>query len=205
MYYIIWFLGGYLLGSIPVAWLLTKWTTGKDLRQLGSGNVGVMNTALSAARWVGILVFLGEIGKGVLAVFIPRSMGEGEITISLLVVAVVVGTRWPVWLGFKGGRGNTAGMAALLLISWQTLAFILGIWILARWLMRDSFKASRITLAALPLVTWGVTRSGWYALMGLALALIYLSVQQPATDDHLLIKERWPSLWAFLTGPPRRR
>ena len=132
MNYIIWLLGGYLLGSIPVAWLLTKWATGRDLRQLGSGNVGVMNTALSAARWVGALVFLCEIGKGVLAVFIPRSVGEAEIITGLLVIAVVVGTRWPVWLGFKGGRGNTAGMAALLLISWQALASVLGIWVLTR-------------------------------------------------------------------------
>ena len=91
-----WILGGYLLGSIPLAWLLTKWTTGKDLRLLGSGNVGVMNTALSAARWVGILVFLGEIGKGVVAVSTPRALGEGEMVTGLLVVAVVAGTRWPI-------------------------------------------------------------------------------------------------------------
>jgi glycerol-3-phosphate acyltransferase PlsY len=200
-----WILGGYLLGSIPVAWLLTKWTTGKDLRQLGSGNVGVMNTALSAARWVGVLVFLSEIGKGVLAVTIPRALGEGETTASLLVVAVVAGTHWPVWLGFKGGRGNTAGMAALLLISWQSLAFALGVWVVARLLARSSFKATRITLATLPLVVWGITRSEWYTLMGLALGLIYLSAQQRETDDHMLIKERWPSFWAFLTGPKRGR
>lgn len=205
MNYIGWFLGGYLLGSIPVAWLLTKWTTGLDLRRLGSGNLGVMNTALSAARWVGALVFLGEIGKGVLAVSIPRLAGENEVTISLLVIAVVVGTRWPVWLGFKGGRGNTAGMAALLLIAWQALAFALGVWVLTRFLLSSSFKATRITLATLPIVTWAVTHSVWYALMGLGLALIYLGAQQPETDDHQLIKERWPSFWSFLTGPRRRR
>ena len=200
-----WLLGGYLLGSIPVAWQLTKWVTGRDLRQLGSGNVGVMNTALSAARWVGVLVFLCEIGKGVLAVSIPRLAGEDEITTGLLVIAVVVGTRWSVWLGFKGGRGNTAGMAALLLISWQALAFVLGIWVLARFLVSSSFKATRITLATLPFVTWAVTHSVWYTLMGLGLALIYLGAQQPETDDHQLIKERWPSFWAFLTGPKRGR
>lgn len=205
MSYIIWLLGGYLLGSIPVAWLLTKWATGRDLRQLGSGNVGVMNTALSAARWVGALVFLCEIGKGVLAVFIPRSVGEAEIITGLLVIAVVVGTRWPVWLGFKGGRGNTAGMAALLLISWQALASVLGIWVLTRLLLSSSFKATRIALAMLPIITWAITRSGWYTLMGLGLALIYLSAQQPETDDHQLIKERWPSFWAFLTGPRRSK
>jgi hypothetical protein len=96
-------------------------------------------------------------------------------------------------------------MAALLLISWQALAFVLGIWVLARFLLSSSFNATRITLVTLPIVAWAVTRSGWYALMGLGLALIYLSAQQPETDDHQLIKERWPSFWAFLTGPRRGR
>ena len=68
----------YLLGSIPVAWLIARWTTGQDLRQMGSGNVGVMNTALSVARWAGLLAFLGEIAKGVLAVVIPQLLGADE-------------------------------------------------------------------------------------------------------------------------------
>jgi hypothetical protein len=96
-------------------------------------------------------------------------------------------------------------MAALLLISWQSLAFALGVWVVVRLLAHNSFKATRITLATLPLVVWGITRSEWYALMGLALGLIYLSAQQRETDDHMLIKERWPSFWAFLTGPKRGR
>ncbi len=93
----------YLLGSIPIAWLLTKWVTGQDLRRLGSGNVGVMNTALSASRWAGVVAFVCEAAKGFLAVTIPRSLHQGEIIVSLIVIAVVVGTRWPIWLGFKGG------------------------------------------------------------------------------------------------------
>jgi glycerol-3-phosphate acyltransferase PlsY len=201
---IAWILGAYLLGSIPVAWLLTKLITGKDLRQTGSGNVGVMNTALSATRWAGLLAFLSEAVKGFLAVIIPRSQDQGEIIVGLVVIAVVVGTRWPIWLGFKGGRGNTAGLSALLLISWQTLAFSLAVWVLARLLVHHSFIASRITLAMLPILTAGVTRSWWYALLGLALAVIYLAAQQRRSDDHQLIKERWPSFWAFLTSPRRR-
>ena len=50
----------YLIGSIPIAWFLTRLVTGKDLRQMGSGNVGVMNVAVSVHRWDGLLVFLGE-------------------------------------------------------------------------------------------------------------------------------------------------
>ncbi|MEJ2304686.1 MAG: glycerol-3-phosphate acyltransferase, partial [Anaerolineales bacterium] len=58
----------YLIGSIPTAWIVVKLVTGRDIRTLGSGNVGVMNTALSVTRWAGLLVFVGEAAKGALAV-----------------------------------------------------------------------------------------------------------------------------------------
>ncbi len=106
-------LGGYLIGSIPVAWLLTKLVAGQDLRELGSGNVGVMNTALSVHRWTAALVFCAEILKGALAVLAPRYFGATEFVIGSTVIATIVGTRWSVWLKFRGGRGNTAGAAAL--------------------------------------------------------------------------------------------
>ena len=200
-------LGAYLLGSIPVAWLVCKWVTGEDIRCLGSGNVGVMNTAVSAARWAGLVVFLSEIAKGVLAVVGPRMLISGEwtdIAIGLSIVAVVIGTRWSIWLGFRGGRGNTAGISALTLISWQTGVLLLAIWFLFRLLMRSSFLSTRITLLLLPIPVWVGTQSWLYTLVGLALGLIYLSTQSQKSDDHLLLKEDWPSFWSFLTSPPRR-
>ena len=75
---ILFVIGGYLIGSIPVAWILTKLVSGQDLRALGSGNVGVMNTALSVHRWTGALVFLAEILKGVGAVWVSRYFGADE-------------------------------------------------------------------------------------------------------------------------------
>jgi glycerol-3-phosphate acyltransferase PlsY len=116
----------------------------------------------------------------------------------------VIGTRWPIWLGFKGGRANTTGMAALLLISYPSLLVTLAFWVLARLTVKRSFIASRMTLLALPLIILMVTRSWWFALIGLALSLIYLSAQQPGSDDHLLIQRRWSSFWNFLTSSPRR-
>lgn len=199
-----WFVGAYLLGSIPVAWLLARWITGSDLRSVGSGNVGVMNTALSVTRWAGLLVFLTEMAKGFLAVIIPYALGAEDWVIGLSVVAVVTGTRWPIWLGFKGGRGNTTGMAACLLISYQSLLLSLACWVLARLSVKKSFTATRITLLALPFIIWLVTRSGWYALTGAVLSLIYLNAQQADSDDHLRIQQRWSSFWDFLSSPRRR-
>jgi glycerol-3-phosphate acyltransferase PlsY len=201
---VLWFAGAYLLGSIPVAWLLTKITTRQDLRQLGSGNVGVMNTALSVARWAGLVVFLTEISKGVLAVTIPRLLGAQEAIIGLCLVGAVIGTRWPVWLGFKGGRGNTTGLSGFALLSIYSLLILAALWVVTRLLLRNSFRATRLTLIGIPAITWLVTQSWWFALTGLALSLIYLNAQDPSSDDHLQINRRWTSFWDFLTSPPRR-
>jgi glycerol-3-phosphate acyltransferase PlsY len=194
---------GYLLGSIPVAWLIARLVTGQDLRREGSGNVGVMNVALSVARWAALLVFLAEAAKGVLAVALARALDGDEVAIGLVVLATVVGTRWSIWLRGAGGRGNTAGLAALLVISWLTLAGVLALWLLVRLLTRSSFMTTRITLMLLPFIVGLATQSWWYAVFGGALSLVYMSTHRPESDDHLLIKERWPNLWAFLTGPRR--
>jgi len=195
---------GYLLGSIPVAWLVAKAVTGQDLRQLGSGNVGVMNVAVSVARWAGLLVFLAEAAKGVLAMALAHSLGGGQVAVGLAVLATVVGTRWSIWLHGAGGRGNTVGMAALLILSWLTLVIGMAIWLLARLLTRSSFVATRIFLVLLPFILGLGTQSWWYALFGVALGLLYMSTHRRETDDHLLIKDSWPNLWAFLTDPRRK-
>jgi hypothetical protein len=78
------------------------------------------------------------------------------------------------------------------------------IWVIVRLVTKSSFLATRIGLLLWPLIFFAVTGEWWYALFGAALALIYLQAQSPDTDDHSLIKERWPSLWAFLTSPRRK-
>ena len=196
-------IGGYLLGSIPLAWLVTRLATGKDLRSLGSGNVGVMNVALNVTRWAGLMVFLGEAAKGVLAVLLARRVSDNPLAIGIAVLATVIGTRWMMWLGFAGGRGNTAGLAAMALLSWQTLLIGIGIWALVRLITRSSFWATRISLVGWPFVFGWLTQSWTYLLFGLVLSGIYLTTHRTVSDDHTIIKERWPSLWAFLTGPKR--
>ena len=209
---------GYLLGSIPIAWIMAKLVTGKDLRTLGSGNVGVMNVALSATRWAGLLVFLGEAAKGVMAVYLatllvgcgfpqPSIPGplECQLAGGVAVLATVIGTRWMIWLRFAGGRGNTAGMGAMLVLSWQTLAIGLAIWVLVRLVSKSSFWATRASLIIWPFVFGLLTGSVAYFIFGLALSGVYLTTHETVTDDHTIIKERWPSLWAFLIGPKRRR
>lgn len=193
----------YLIGSIPVAWLITRLATGRDLRQTGTGNLGVTNVALSVARWAGLLVFLAEAGKGILAVVVVRAAGGDRMMVALGLLAAVIGTRWSIWLKGAGGRGNTAGVAGLILIDWRIPALMGVLWVILRLVTRSSFLATRISLLLWPILFGLVSQTWWYALFGAALALIYLEAQRVETDDHLIIKEQWPSLWSFLTGPRR--
>jgi glycerol-3-phosphate acyltransferase PlsY len=197
-------LTSYFMGSIPVAWLVAKAVTGQDLREMGSGNVGVMNTALSVSRGAGLLVFLTEAAKGMLAVFFARRWGGGEVVVGLAVLAAVVGTRWPVWLRGAGGRGNTTAMAALLIISWPTFVGTLALWIVARAITRSSFLATRVTFVLWPLLFGFITQSVWMAVLGAAFSLVFLTTHRRGTDDHLLINKQWSGLWDFLTSPRRQ-
>lgn len=195
---------GYMIGSIPVAWLLTKAATGQDLRRLGSGNVGVMNVALSVGRWAGLIVFAAEAGKGVAAIAVARAFGGSDAQLGLAALALVAGIRWPIWLGGAGGRGNTAGAAALSLVSLPALAAFGAIWIAARLAAGNHFAATRAAFLAWPLAV-GLMHPSWtLALSSGAICALYLSTHDRKTDDHLLLKERWPSLWAFLRSPVGR-
>jgi len=194
----------YLIGSIPVAWIVARLVTGQDLRQMGSGNVGVMNVGISVARWAGVLVFLAEAVKAILAIALARAWVGGDAATGLAVLATFAGTRWPIWLRGAGGRGNTVAATALFFISWEGALCIGALWLLIRLLTHSSFIATRVNLVAGPIVIGLLTRSWWYSLMGAVFSLLFLTAHQRETDDHLIIKKRWAGLRSFLTMPPRK-
>ncbi len=194
----------YLIGSIPVAWIVAKLVTGRDLRHVGSGNVGVMNVGISVARWAGVLVFLAEAVKAVLAVSLARSWAGGDAGVGLAVLATFAGTRWPLWLRGAGGRGNTIAGTSLLLISWIGALCIGVLWLLVRLVTGSSFLATRVNLVAGPIIIGLFTRSWWFLLLGAVFCLLFMTAHQRDTDDHLIIKKRWAGLRTFLTMPRRK-
>lgn len=196
--------GGYLLGSIPVAWLIARWHLGRDIRTLGSGNVGVLNTALSVHRWAGLVVFLVEIAKGVIAVVGAAFVVGTDVAIGLTALAAFVGTRWPVWLRFHGGRGNTIAATSLAIVSPLTIPLLALLWLVVRRVAGSNFVATRVMLVALPPTLGVITWSWWWAAVGLAYSLLFLTTHREETDDHLILRQQWPTVAAFLTSPRRR-
>ena len=117
-------LGAYLIGAIPLGWLVARAFGVGDIRRHGSGTIGATNV-LRTLGWVpAIVTLLGDVAKGYLAVVLAARITGGEPTaVAAAAVATVAGNCWSVFLGFRGGKGVATGLGALLrLTPWATLA-----------------------------------------------------------------------------------
>jgi acyl phosphate:glycerol-3-phosphate acyltransferase len=106
---------GYLLGSIPFALLLTR-SRGVDLRRVGSRNVGATNVLRTAGAMRAVAVMLLDAGKGAMAVVVARLLTDDLVVVMSAGLAAIVGHVYPVWIGFRGGKGvaASAGVFAML-------------------------------------------------------------------------------------------
>jgi glycerol-3-phosphate acyltransferase PlsY len=145
----------YSLGSIPFGLLIVKVLGGKDIRSAGSGNIGAANVARNAGWLAGILTLLFDAGKGYLAVWIAGhyTNGSGRWMIAAA-VAVVVGHIFPVWLGFKGGKGVATSLGAFLPISAGAVAAAGALWVLVVLFWRYSSLGSIVAATSLPALVY---------------------------------------------------
>lgn len=103
----------YLLGSIPFSYLIVKLKTHKDVRSVGSGNVGATNAMRAAGKGAGIAALLLDIAKGVAAVLIARRFGASPGRVGAAAFFVMLGHCYPVWLKFQGGKGVATSAGAM--------------------------------------------------------------------------------------------
>lgn len=110
----------YLIGSFPSAYLLVKWKTHQDIRKMGSGNVGALNSyEVTRSKFVGLSVLMIDMAKGALAVGLTRIFfGDSYLFLGLACLFSVAGHNYPIWLGFKGGRGLATAAGAVLQVNW---------------------------------------------------------------------------------------
>ena len=169
---------GYLLGSIPTAYLATKMATGRDIRKLGGGNVGGLNTYREVGLWPAIAVGLVDFGKGAAAVGIAYSLLQVDTAFVLLAgLFSVIGHNWMVWLKFTGGKGMGAAIGSLAVIMplygyTNGLLIFLGIILVPLMLTRNVALSMGIGLLALPLIAWFVTGSALATVMAVVLLLV---------------------------------
>ncbi len=141
----------YLLGSIPFGLLIVKAFGGPDIRAIGSGNIGAANVARNAGKFAGILTLVLDAGKGYLAVWLAGHYAHVKLHwMMLAAVCAVVGHMFPVWLGFKGGKGVATGLGVFLPICWQAVAAAVVLWLAVVIFWRYSALGSIFAAVALP-------------------------------------------------------
>jgi len=147
--------GAYLLGSIPFGLLVVKASAGRDIRAVGSGNIGAANVARNAGLAAGALTLLLDAGKGYAAVWLAGHWSGGNLRwMMAAAVAAVVGHVFLVWLGFKGGKGVATGLGVFLPICPLAVAAAAGFWILVVLFWRYSSLGSIVAAAALPVLVY---------------------------------------------------
>ena len=160
---------GYLLGSIPTAYIAGRLIKGEDIRQLGDGNMGANNAFRQLGRKAGVVIGILDAGKGMLAILIAQAVSLPQVAILWTGAAAVIGHNWPIFIGFRGGRGESTTIGILLTVVTQPMLIVAGPAILALFIKRNVTLTSAILFVPLPLVCWWLGFSGVH--IGYSIAL----------------------------------
>ncbi len=162
--------GGYLLGSLPFAVIVTKLLGLSDPRSYGSGNPGATNVLRSGNKLAAILTLLGDAAKGWLAVWLAIRLGANTNIIAMTGFAALLGHVFPVFIRFKGGKGVATAAGIFLGFSSILAAACIGVWLMVAVITRYSSLAAICAALAAPLFGW------WLLDFPQALALLAMSV-----------------------------
>lgn len=143
---------GYALGSIPFGLILARLFGAGDLRQIGSGSIGATNVLRTGRKGLAAATVLLDAGKGVLAVLLAARIWPG--TEGLAAIGAILGHCFPVWLGFKGGKGFATAAGVLAALAWPVMLVCAAIWAAAVAISRTSSISSLSATAAAPLAAW---------------------------------------------------
>lgn len=178
---------GYLLGAIPFAYLAGRLIKGVDIRQVGGRNVGALNTIREIGLLPGLVVLTADIAKGSAAVLIARGLGLPLVWVLVAGFAAVIGHNWPIFLGFKGGKGAATTIGVLFALVPRDFAISLAIMVVVILMTSNVRLAIFVGLVVLPLIIWRF--DGPTLLIGYSLALAlflgfrtFSSLKQVLTD-----------------------
>ena len=162
---------GYLLGSIPFGLLLTRLAGYGDIRQIGSGNIGATNVLRTGNRAAAALTLLLDLAKGWAAVIIGEAWGADAALAAA--GGVIIGHMFPVWLGFRGGKGVATALGVLIALAWPVALGAALVWLATALLLHYSSLAALVAAVAAailaPFVADGATAA---VIAGIALLII---------------------------------
>lgn len=152
----------YIIGSISFSIIVTGFFAGTDVRNHGSGNAGTTNVLRTAGKLPAILTFVGDVLKAVAAIgfaififYIFGSVSVDSLTIRLVAgIFCVIGHIFPIFFGFRGGKGVATAAGVVLMVSWQSFLIVIGIFVLLVLITRIVSLSAIIAAAVLPFTVW---------------------------------------------------
>jgi len=153
---IVWPLLAYLVGSIPNAVIVSKLFKLDDPREVGSGNPGATNVLRSGSKFAALLTLLGDLLKGMLPVMLAQYYGLSIPIIALIAIAAFMGHLYPIFLGFKGGKGVATAIGVLAALSWKLLLIFISVWLVTAFVSRYSSLASLLAAAVSGVASFAV-------------------------------------------------
>lgn len=163
----LWGAVGYLLGSIPGGVIMARLMGLGNLRNIGSGNIGATNVLRTGNKKAAALTLFFDAGKGAIAVLAARAAAP-EDAAQLAALMAFIGHCFPVWLGFKGGKGVATYLGILLALAWPMGLAACGIWLAVAVVTRYSSLAALVAAGWIPVV---MAFAGYGAVTGLAACL----------------------------------
>ena len=144
-------LGGYLLGSIPFGVVITRAAGAGDVRNIGSGNIGATNVLRTGRKDLALATLLLDAGKGAAALLIARWLFDNDVAAVIAGGAAFLGHLFPIWLGFKGGKGVATFFGLIIAAAWPLGLMAGATWLIVAFALRYSSLAALIAAAATPL------------------------------------------------------
>jgi acyl phosphate:glycerol-3-phosphate acyltransferase len=185
-----WIVLGYLFGSVPFGLLLTRAAGLGDIRRIGSGNIGATNVLRTGNRTLAGATLLLDLLKGAVPVLIACQLA-GERAGLWAGLGAVLGHLFPVWLGFKGGKGVATSYGVLIAAAWPVGIAAGAVWLVAAKLLRISSLAALISFALAPLIAWGLADS---AVVILAIAIAVLVYARHHSNIRRLLSGTEPRI-----------
>ena len=167
-------LAAYLIGAIPTGVLLTRLAGAGDIRQAGSGNIGATNVYRVAGRGFGIATLLGDALKGIVPLLIARALALPPEQTALVAAAAFLGHLYPVYLGFKGGKGVATALGIFLVLSPTAVALAALLFALLLWKWRYVSLGSICAAAVVPPLVYLFTSSLPLFLASLLIAVMVI-------------------------------
>lgn len=164
-------IASYLIGSIPVSYLVARLWKGIDIRNYGSGNVGMTNVWRNVGPAAGVLAWAGDLGKGVLTILLAKHFG-GPAVVAVAGIAALVGHSWPVFLGFKGGKMVATFVGVISAISLPVGLTAAVLWLAVVGLSGYVSVASIVAVVSIPLLILAFHLEWPYLVLGILVAAL---------------------------------